>query len=105
MDLRVDYDFSPEHFISLNFGHANARNINITGIGRYLAQDWIYRFYQGRWIYKNWFAQAYLNTSNSGNTQNMRTGEIVRDRSTFFHFQFQHSKNLKSNEYAICVGR
>ena len=24
MDLRVDYDFSPEHFISLNFGHANA---------------------------------------------------------------------------------
>ena len=96
MDLRVDYDFSPEHFISLNFGHANARNINITGIGRYLAQDWIYRFYQGRWIYKNWFAQAYLNTSNSGNTQNMRTGEIVRDRSTFFHFQFQHSKEFRN---------
>ena len=37
MDIRVDYDFSPEHFISLNFGHANARNINITGIGRYLS--------------------------------------------------------------------
>ena len=102
LDLRVDYDFSPEHFISLNFGHANAKNINITGIGRYLAHDWIYNFYQGRWIYKNWFAQAYLNTSNSGNTQNMRTGEVVTDRSTFFHFQFQHSaefKNLMNTQF------
>jgi len=91
VDLRFDYDFSKDHFVSLNFGHAQATNINITGIGRYLAYDWVYRFYQGRWVYKNWFAQAYLNTSNSGVTRNLRTGEIVVDRSTFFHFQLQHS--------------
>ncbi len=96
LDLRMDYDFSEDHFVSLNFGHARAKNINITGIGRYLAYDWIYNFYQGRWIYKNWFAQAYLNTSNSGNTRNMRTGEIVVDRSTFFHFQFQHSTEFEN---------
>ena len=102
LDLRMDYDFSQDHFVSLNFGHARATNINITGIGRYLANDWIYNFYQGRWIYKNWFAQAYLNTSNSGNTRNLRTGEIVVDRSTFFHFQFQHStefKNLMNTQF------
>ena len=96
VDLRLDYDFSDDHFISLNFGHARAKNINITGIGRYLAYDWIYNFYQGRWIYKNWFAQAYLNTSNSGVTRNLRTGQIVVDRSKFFHFQFQHSKEFKN---------
>ncbi|HCI15202.1 MAG TPA: hypothetical protein DE027_00050, partial [Candidatus Marinimicrobia bacterium] len=39
-DIRTDYDFSPEHFISLNYGFAQASNINITGIGRYLADDW-----------------------------------------------------------------
>ena len=94
-DLRFDYDFSEDHFVSLNIGHAKATNINITGIGRYLAYDWIYNFYQGRWIYKNWFAQAYLNTSNSGLTRNLRNGEIVRDESKFFHFQFQHSTNFK----------
>ena len=95
LDLRLDYDFSDDHFVSLNFGHAKATNINITGIGRYLANDWIYNFYQGRWIYKNWFAQAYLNTSNSGTTRNLRNGTIIRDESQFFHFQFQHSLELK----------
>lgn len=94
-DLRMDYDFADDHFVSLNFGHARATNINITGIGRYLAYDWVYNFYQGRWIYKNWFAQAYLNTSNSGETRNLRNGEIVRDESKFFHFQFQHSTELE----------
>ena len=95
MDFRLDYDFSDDHFVSLNFGHAKATNINITGIGRYLANDWIYNFYQGRWIYKNWFAQAYLNTSNSGTTRNLRNGTIIRDESQFFHFQFQHSLELE----------
>jgi len=90
-DIRTDYDFSPEHFVSLNYGFAQATNINITGIGRYLADDWIYQFYQARWIYKNWFAQAYINTSNSGITRNMRTGGIVKDHSKFLHFQFQHN--------------
>ena len=94
-DIRMDYDFSDDHFTSFNFGQAKATNLNITGIGRYQANDWIYRFYQARWVYKNWFAQAYLNTSNSGKTANLRTGGIVTDRSTFFHFQFQHSKEFK----------
>ena len=90
-DIRTDYNFSPEHFISLNYGFAQATNINITGIGRYLADDWVYQFFQGRWVYKNWFAQAYLNTSMSGDTRNMRTGGIVTDHSKFFHFQFQNN--------------
>ena len=49
-DIRADYNFSPEHFVSLNYGFAQATNINITGIGRYLADDWIYQFYQARWV-------------------------------------------------------
>ncbi len=93
-DIRTDYDFSPEHFISLNYGFAQATNINITGIGRYLADDWIYQFFQARWVYKNWFAQAYLNTSLSGDTRNMRTGGVVTDHSRFFHFQFQHNMDF-----------
>ena len=90
-DIRADYQFSQEHFMSGNFGLAKATNINITGVGRYLADDWIYTFYQMRWIYKNWFAQAYLNRSKAGDTRNLRTGVIIKDLSQFFHYQFQHS--------------
>ena len=82
----------------LDFGIAKATNINITGIGRYLADDWIYSFYQMRWIYKNFFAQVYLNTSESGDTRNLRTGVTVIDISKFFHYQFQHSFDI-SNFY------
>ncbi len=93
-DIRADYQFSQEHFISGNFGLAKATNINITGVGRYLADDWIYTFYQMRWIYKNWFAQAYLNKSKAGDTRNLRTGVIIKDLSQFFHYQFQHSMDF-----------
>jgi len=93
-DLRMDYDFSPEHFISLNYGYAKATNINITGIGRYLADDFLYQFFQSRWVYKNWFVQAYLNTSNAGKTRSLRSGDVIWDRSKFLHIQFQHNKDF-----------
>ena len=66
VDLRFDYDISRDQFISINYGQAKATNINITGIGRYLADSWIYRYYQIRHIYNNWFMQMYLNTSDAG---------------------------------------
>ncbi|SVB03450.1 uncharacterized protein METZ01_LOCUS156304, partial [marine metagenome] len=90
-DFRMDYNFSRDHFISLNYGQAVARNINITGIGRYLADNWIYQYYQYRHVYNNWFTQIYLNTSNAGNTRSLRSGDRIFDGSKFFHFQLQHS--------------
>jgi hypothetical protein len=93
-DFRADYEFSNDHFISGNVGIAKATNINITGVGRYLANDWTYSFYQLRWIYKNFFSQAYLNTSQAGTTRNLRTGVVIKDLSKFFHYQFQHSFDI-----------
>jgi len=91
VDLRLDYNFSNDHFMSINFGQAIARNINITGIGRYLADGWHYRYYQYRHIYQNWFTQVYLNTSSAGDTRSLRTGDKIFDESNFFHFQIQNS--------------
>ena len=90
-DLRLDYNFSRNHFMSINYGQAVASNINITGIGRYLADNWIYQYYQYRYVYNNWFTQVYLNTSNAGNTRNLRSGDKIFDQSKFFHWQLQHS--------------
>jgi len=91
VDMRLDYNFSNDHFMSINYGQAIASNINITGIGRYLADNWIYRYYQYRHVYNNWFTQIYLNTSNAGNTRSLRSGDRIFDGSKFFHFQLQHS--------------
>ena len=94
VDFRMDYNFSRDHFISFNYGQAVASNINITGIGRYLADNWIYQYYQYRHVYGNWFMQMYLNTSNAGNTRSLRSGDKIFDESKFYHLQLQHSLDM-----------
>jgi hypothetical protein len=67
-DVRIDYDPSEDFKMSIASGYAWAKNINITGIARYLADGWVYRYGQLRMTYKNWFAQTYMNSSDAGNT-------------------------------------
>ena len=52
-DLRMDWEPSSDLTMSLSHGYAWARNINITGIARYLADGWVYRYYQAKTRYKN----------------------------------------------------
>ena len=53
--LRMDWEPSNDLTFSLSHGYAWARNINITGIARYLADGWVYRYYQAKTRYKNLF--------------------------------------------------
>lgn len=107
-DLRLDYDPNDDFSLKLSHGYAKARNINITGIARYLADNWIYRYYQGRLRYKNFFAQTYLNTSVSGTesmpTRNLATGEPIFDRSKKFSAQLQHSMELFNDRLRFVWG-
>ena len=84
-DIRLDWEPNPNSFVSFSHGYAWARNINITGIARYIADGWVYRYYQARARYKNLFFQSYLNTSYSGDqnhpTRNLATGSIIYDLS------------------------
>ena len=93
-DIRADWEPNDDVALSLNHGYAYARNINITPIARYLADGWVYNYYQGRLRYKNFFLQTYLNTSYSGNpdkpTRSLATGGRIYDRSKKFSAQFQH---------------
>ncbi|GIS54116.1 hypothetical protein Ct9H90mP29_11580 [bacterium] len=107
-DMRVDWE--PNSDFSLNFSHgfAWAKNINITGIARYLADGWIYRYYQSRMRWKNLFLQSYLNTSYSGDpdrpTRNLATGSIIYDRSKKFSFQLQHLNEWKNGDIRFVWG-
>ena len=107
-DLRIDWE--PNSDFSLNFSHgfAWAKNINITGIARYLADGWVYRYYQSRLRWKNLFLQSYLNTSYSGDpsrpTRNLATGSFIYDRSKKFSLQLQHLNEWRDGDIRFVWG-
>lgn len=107
-DLRLDWEPSNDLTVSLSHGFAWARNINITGIARYLADGWVYRYYQSKMRYKNFFLQAYLNSSYSGNpehpTRNLATGSLIYDRSKKFSAQLQHVNEWKNGDRRFVWG-
>ena len=114
-DLRFDYDPNSDFNLSLSHGLARAKNINITGIARYLADGWVYQYYQSRLRYKNFFWQTYLNTSMSGEynpkyplahspTRNLATGGTIYDRSKKFSSQFQHAMEFMNGDFRFVWG-
>ncbi len=107
-DLRADYNPNDDFALIFSHGYAYARNINITGIARYLADGWVYRYWHGRLRYKNFFLQSYLNTSFSGPanrpTRNLATGGIISDRSGKWSTQFQHAMELLNGDFRFVWG-
>jgi outer membrane receptor for ferrienterochelin and colicins len=93
-DARVDINPGEDMDIILNYGLNNSNNIDLTGLGAGQAVNWSYSYYQGRFIYKNFFAQAFLNKSNSGDTYIIPTGLAIVDKSSQFVTQIQHQSNL-----------
>ena len=107
-DLRLDWEPNSDLTMSFSHGFAWARNINITGIARYLADGWVYRYYQGKARYKNFFFQTYLNSSYSGDpnhpTRNLATGSIIYDRSKKFSAQLQHVIEKRGGDFRFVWG-
>ena len=107
-NFRADWEPSPDFSMIFSHGYAWARNINITGIARYLADGWIYRYYQTRTRWKNFFLQTYLNTSYSGHpetpTRNLATGSVIFDRSKKFSAQLQHANEFKNGKIRFVWG-
>ena len=103
-DVRIDFDPNEDFKMSIASGYAWAKNINITGIARYLADGWVYRYGQLRMTYKNWFVQTYLNSSDAGNTRSMTTGGRIKDTSKKFSAQIQHHKSFWGDRQRIVWG-
>ena len=55
------------------------------------AKNWNYGYLQGRFIYKDLFAQVFWNRSDAGDTYILRTGLPTVDRSNLYVGQIQHS--------------
>ena len=93
-EFRVDYSPSDETSVILASGLTQASGIELTGIGAGQAKNWTYGYAQARFIYKDLFAQAFLNRSDAGDTYVLRTGLPTVDNSNLYVGQIQHSYGI-----------
>lgn len=93
-EFRVDYRLSDETTAIIASGFTQATGIELTGIGAGQAEDWTYGYLQGRFIHKEFFAQAFWNRSNAGKSYVVRTGDRTIDNSDLYVAQVQHGYRL-----------
>ncbi len=89
-EFRVDYSPNDDTTAIIASGFTQATGIELTGIGAGQAQNWTYGYLQGRFIYKDLFAQAFWNRSNAGDTYVVRSGDPTIDNSDLYVGQIQH---------------
>jgi len=94
IDARMDYRLSDDFTVILNTGFNRSSNIDLTGLGAGQGVNWTYSYAQMRFLYKNWFAQAFVNSSNSGDTYIIPTGLPIIDKSFLTVAQIQHSADV-----------
>lgn len=90
-EFRFDYSPNDDMTAILSIGGTQASGIELTGIGAGQANGWLYTYGQTRFIYKDLFAQIFVNMSDAGDTYVLRTGLPTIDYSNQYVGQIQHS--------------
>jgi iron complex outermembrane receptor protein len=94
-DARADIRGEDGGAFVLNGGMTHLGNmIALTGIGAAQARNWVYPYVQGRFSKNRFFAQAFYNTSDAGDTYLLRTGQDIVERSYVMSGQVQHGFDL-----------
>ncbi len=97
-EFRVDYRPSDDLTTILASGFTQFTGIELTGIGAGQVKNWTYGYAQGRFIYKDLFAQAFWNRSDAADTFLLRTGQPIIDNSDLFVGQIQHGYELGARQ-------
>ena len=95
-EARLDYRVSDDMTVIVNSGFNQATNLEPTGVGWAQADAWKYTYFQGRLLYKNFFAQAFLNQSDAGDSRLLRPSSFspIVDKSSLSVIQLQHRMEL-----------
>lgn len=102
---RVDYRPDIHTSVVVNYGFTNAKNlIELTGIGAGQARGWKYQYGQTRFTHRRFFAQAFANLSNAGDTYLLRSGQAIVDRSRLYAFQVQQGLDMGSRQTFLFGG-
>ena len=93
-EFRVDYKPNDDLTTILASGFTQFTGMELTSIGAGQAKNWTYGYLQGRFIYKDLFAQAFWNRSDAGDTYTLRSGNPIIDNSDLYVGQIQHGYSL-----------
>jgi iron complex outermembrane receptor protein len=104
-EVRADWRVRPDLTAVFSAGTSmQGSGVELTGLGAAQARDWRYTYYQARASWGRLFGQAYLNTSDAGETYLLRTGAPIVDRSTQLVGQLQHGLSLGDGRQRFTYG-
>jgi iron complex outermembrane receptor protein len=90
VEMRADWRFAEDGTFVTTYGRSDATGLEMTGLGAGQAKNWIYEFKQARLNKGRFFAQAYHNTNDAGESYLLRDGTPLTDQSSLFVVQAQH---------------
>ena len=93
-EARVDYKPNDDLMAIFAFGGTQTTGTELTGLGAGQAKNWRYMYGQARFIYKDLFAQFFVNSSDAKDTYTLRDGLPVVDKSDLYVGQIQHGYSL-----------
>lgn len=94
LEARADWRLREDATAVFQAGMTDADGIELTGIGAGQTESWRYGYYQARLNWDRLFAQAYLNTSDAGDSFLLRQGAPLIDNSKMWVAQVQHGFSL-----------
>ena len=98
-EFRLDFRPTDELTLIGSVGYSKMSGLQQTDLGAGQAKDWTYNFYQGRLLYRGWFAQIFYNTSNAGDTELITAGDPIVDNSHLMVLQLQHNASLGQKQH------
>ena len=98
-EFRLDFRPTDELALIGTVGYSKMSGLQQTDLGAGQAKDWTYNFYQGRLLYRGWFAQVFYNTSNAGDTELITAGDLIVDNSHLLVLQLQHNASLGQKQH------
>ncbi len=98
-EVRLDYRPTTASEIIGTYGYSKAGSaVEPTGLGPAQVIDWTYQTFQLRGRVNRLFAQAFMNTSNAGETFLLRTLQPIIDKSKQFVAQVQHGTDIGTRQ-------
>lgn len=98
-EVRLDYRPTAATELIGTYGYSKAGSaVEPTGLGPAQVKDWVYQTFQLRGRYKRLFAQAFMNTSDAGETFLLRTLQPIIDKSNQVVGQVQHGTDFGTRQ-------
>jgi outer membrane receptor for ferrienterochelin and colicins len=104
IDARADWQVADDGRVVFGYGRTSGTGIELTGLGAAQTDDWIYEYFQARVTKGRFFWQAYLNTSDSGDTYLLNDGVPLVDESRLFVTQAQYGFSLADGREDVTFG-